>query len=106
MPVQCGGRGASRVGVTRRRGLALTTVAGAAVGAACQASGDAPGAGTARTTLDAAQKDELIWLVWSSDGGARKQAYDLMVGRFRERFPGVAVTRVAGSGGGLQVTLL
>jgi ABC-type glycerol-3-phosphate transport system substrate-binding protein len=56
--------------------------------------------------LDRNQQDELTWLIWSSDSGARKAGYDAMVARFREKFPNVTVTRVVGSGGGLQATML
>lgn len=46
--------------------------------------------------LDGAQRDELTWVVWSSDAGARKEAYDAMAKRFNEQFPNVTVTRIAG----------
>jgi ABC-type glycerol-3-phosphate transport system substrate-binding protein len=47
-------------------------------------------------TLDKTQRDELTWLVWSSDSGTRKDAYDAMVARFNQNFPNVTVTRIAG----------
>ncbi|HEX2037339.1 MAG TPA: extracellular solute-binding protein, partial [Chloroflexota bacterium] len=52
--------------------------------------------------LDKTQKDELTWLVWSSDSGLRKDAYDAMARRFTEQFPNVAVTRIAGGGETLE----
>jgi len=81
--------------LSRRAHMASLTalaVATPVLAAAC-------GAGTATEApkaLDRTQKDELTWVVWSSDGATRKEAYDLMVKRFTEQFPSVAVTRIAG----------
>jgi multiple sugar transport system substrate-binding protein len=92
--------------LTRRRILfSGTAVVGLGLAAACGSSGGDAGAPAARP-LDKNQKDDLVWLVWSSDSGARKAAYDLMVKRFNAQFPNVTVTRLVGSGGGLQITLL
>ncbi|HVG97817.1 MAG TPA: extracellular solute-binding protein [Chloroflexota bacterium] len=83
-------------GRTRRQHLALfaPAAAGAALSAAC--GGAAPAAGQPPKPLDKTQKDELTWVVWSSDGGTRKEAHDAMVKRFAEQFPNVTVTRIAG----------
>ena len=79
--------------VTRRAQLAAFTVALATPAlAAC-------GAGTATEApkaLDRTQKDELTWVVWSSDATTRKEAYDAMSKRFTDQFPSVTVTRIAG----------
>jgi multiple sugar transport system substrate-binding protein len=82
-------------------GAAWSTAAAACVGTGAKST-DVANAGP----IDTNQKDELVWLVWSSDAGARKAAYDAMAKRFNARFPNVTVTRVAGSGGGLQITLI
>ena len=85
--------------LSRRAHLgALTAATVPVLAAAC-------GAGTATPApkaLDKTQKDELTWVVWSSDGGTRKQAYDAMVSRFSEQFPNVTVTRIAGGGETLE----
>ena len=47
--------------------------------------------------LDKNQKDELTWLVWSSDTTTRKDAYDAMAQRLTEQFPNVTITRVPGN---------
>lgn len=79
--------------LSRRRYVAsLATAAGIALIAGCGR------AAPAARPVDRSQKDELTWLVWSSDGGARKEAYDAMVRRFTEQFPHVTVTRIAGGG--------
>ena len=70
--------------------MALTTPA---VAAACGAT-----ATQAPLVLDKSQKDELTWLVWSSDGASRKEAYDTMVKRFTGQFGNVTVNRIAGGG--------
>src|SRR5688572_11666261 len=70
--------------------LSLTT---SAFAAACGAT-----ATEAPRILDSTQRDELTWLVWSSDGASRKEAYDSMVKRFTAQFPNVTVTRIAGGG--------
>ncbi|MGH2367444.1 MAG: ABC transporter substrate-binding protein, partial [Chloroflexota bacterium] len=70
------------------------------IGAACGVGG--PSAGSTARPLDKDQKDEMTWLVWSSDSGLRKQAYDEMVTRFNEQFPNVTVTRIAGGGETLE----
>ncbi|HEX2515629.1 MAG TPA: extracellular solute-binding protein [Chloroflexota bacterium] len=89
---------------TRRRHLARLTAGGGVVlsgplGAAC---GAATGGEQSSRPLDKSQKDELTWLVWSSDGGLRKEAYDAMVRRFNEQLPNVAVNRIAGGGETLE----
>ncbi len=80
--------------LSRRAHLAAITSAAAVTPllAACGAGAatDAPKA------LDRTQRDELTWVVWSSDGGTRKEAYDTMAKRFNEQFPSVTVTRIAG----------
>jgi len=85
--------------MTRRAHLAaFTTALATPLLAAC-------GAGTATEApraLDRTQRDELTWVVWSSDGGTRKEAYDAMVKRFTEQFPSVTVTRIAGGGETLE----
>ena len=83
---------------SRRTALASLFTAVPVLAAAC-------GAGTATEApkaLDRTQKDELTWVVWSSDGATRKEAYDAMVKRFTEQFPSVAVTRIAGGGETLE----
>ena len=93
--------------VTRRRFLSAGgACAGWGAVAACRLPGQTATDADVARPLDKGQKDDLTWLVWSSDAGARKAAYDLMVARFNAQFPNVAVNRVVGSGGGLQITLL
>src|SRR5687767_2473031 len=79
--------------LTRRAQLAnLTAALAVPVLAAC-------GAGTATEApkaLDRTQKDELTWVVWSSDATTRKEAYDTMAKRFTDQFPSVTITRIAG----------
>ena len=82
-------------GRTRRRHLAFVATAGAALAAAC---GSESASMQPARPLDKTQKDELTWLVWSSDGASRKEAYDAMVKRFSQEFPNVTVTRIAGGG--------
>lgn len=80
--------------MSRRALLAALTAATPAL-AACGA-GTATPATEAPQALDRTQKDELTWVVWSSDSATRKEAYDAMVKRFNEQFPSVTVTRIAG----------
>lgn len=79
---------------SRRTHLAALTASFATpvFAAACGSSA----ATVAPKALDGAQRDELTWVVWSSDSGARKEAYDAMAKRFNEQFPNVTVTRIAG----------
>ncbi len=92
----------ANAGASRR--LLIRTAAGLAGTSAVAACGVGSGAATppAPKPLDKNQKDELTWLVWSSDSGLRKEAYDAMVKRFNEQFPNVTVTRVAGGGQTLE----
>lgn len=90
-----------QVGQTRRRligRLAAFVAAPSLLAAACStgSSGSSTTSKSAPKALDTNQRDELLWVVWSSDAGARKEAYDLMVKRFNEQYPNVTVTRVAG----------
>ena len=93
---------------TRRAFMRLGAAVGAAsglLGAACGTGGSGSSGNTAQPApraLDKSQRDELLWVVWSSDGGLRKEAYDSMVKRFNEQFPNVTVTRVAGGGETLE----
>jgi multiple sugar transport system substrate-binding protein len=76
---------------------ALTATASTAALAACGRSGT-----TSAPTEQAAPlrpvarevKDELVWLIWSSNTGARGEAYTAMVAEFNTRFPNVTVTQV------------
>src|SRR6266496_2794497 len=81
---------------TRRQQLALIAAASTTLAAACRGRGSSTE--QVSRPLDKAQKDALTWLVWSSDGASRKEAYDAMVKRFGAEFPNVAVTRIAGGG--------
>lgn len=89
-------------GLSRRRLVVLAPVAAAAAACAQAAPPAQPKA------LDKAQKDELTWLVWSSDSTTRKDAYDAMAKRFNDQFPNVTVTRIAGGSENLEklVTLM
>ena len=90
-------------GWTRRRHLARLAAgvgwswAGPSAPPACRHRGE-----QSSRPLDKSQKDELTWLVWSSDGGLRKEAYDAMVRCFNEQLPNVAVNRIAGGGETLE----
>ena len=90
---------------TRRRLLAAGAAATASgLAAACTATGNPATTAqptvqpTGGRTVDKNQRDELTWFVWSSDAGARKEAYDTMQKRFNEQFPNVTVQRVTGGG--------
>jgi multiple sugar transport system substrate-binding protein len=63
---------------------------------ACGATAEPPAGAqaTGRGTLAPDVKDELIWLIWSSNTGARGEAYGAMVRQFNERFPNVTLTQV------------
>jgi multiple sugar transport system substrate-binding protein len=79
--------------LTRRGSLGAAALAAVPVlAAACGGESAQP----APRVLDKTQKDEMTWLVWSSDGATRKEAYDAMAKRFNEQFPNVTVTRIAG----------
>src|SRR5687767_10833415 len=78
--------------MNRRKHLAALAASIPVVAAACGTATEAP------KILDKTQRDELTWLVWSSDGASRKEAYDLMVKRFTAQFPNVTVNRIAGGG--------
>jgi multiple sugar transport system substrate-binding protein len=70
-----------------------------AVAAACGVgAGATPGAppdgAQGGRALDRGMKDELIWLIWSSNTGARGEAYQAMTRSFNERFPNVTATQV------------
>jgi ABC-type glycerol-3-phosphate transport system substrate-binding protein len=78
----------------RRRFMATVPVA-CLPALACAIGGNGPREAAPRT-LDKAQKDELTWLVWSSDATTRKEAYDAMSKRITDQFPSVTVTRIAG----------
>ena len=81
--------------MNRRHLLAATSVAATPLlAAACGTST----ATQAPKILDKTQRDEMTWLVWSSDSASRKEAYDLMVKRFTTQFPNVTVNRIAGGG--------
>jgi multiple sugar transport system substrate-binding protein len=108
-----------RPGMTRRTVLGggrAVTLTGAAL-VACGAPGGqtspgpdgspgvvAAGQPTAGRTLDKNQKDELLWLVVSSNAGARGEAYDAMTRRFNEQFPNVGVKQVS-IGGSIEQTM-
>jgi hypothetical protein len=38
-------------------------------------------------------KDDLVWLIWSSNTGVRGEAYNAMSRSFAERFPNVTATQ-------------
>jgi multiple sugar transport system substrate-binding protein len=78
---------------TRRRVIGLTAATLASIPALACGSG---AANPAPRALDKSQRDQMTWLVWSSDAGARKEAYDKMQQRFAEQFPNVTVDRIAG----------
>ena len=80
--------------MNRRKHLAALAASAPVLAAASGASTatDAPAA------ADRTQRDELTWLVWSSDGASRKEAYDAMVKRFTAEYPNVTVNRIAGGG--------
>ena len=81
--------------MNRRKLLAASPLATIPVlAAACGTST----ATEAPKALDKTQRDELTWLVWSSDSASRKEAYDSMVRRFTAQFPNVTVNRIAGGG--------
>jgi multiple sugar transport system substrate-binding protein len=84
--------------LTRRRCIAGTAAAIPLLAAACGVGESTPQA----AALDRNQRDELTWVVWSSDGAARKEAYDAMVKRFNGQMPNVTVTRIAGGGETLE----
>lgn len=100
---------ARRAALSRRThlGALAAGLAAPVLAAACGTSGQGA-AGEAPRALDRTQRDELTWVVWSSDGGARKEAYDTMVKRFGEQFPSVTVTRIAGGSETLEklITML
>lgn|GEM_PF-1805053 len=99
-----------RAPVTRRRLFAAGAATVPVVAAACDTTRStmttaqatvqprAAAQPAAGRTVDKTQKDELTWFVWSSDAGARKEAYDTMQKRFNEQFPNVTVQRVTGGG--------
>jgi len=80
--------------MTRRKHLAALLSTVPVLAAACGTST----ATEAPKTLDKTQRDEMTWLVWSSDSASRKEAYDSMVKRFTAQFPNVSVNRIAGGG--------
>jgi ABC-type glycerol-3-phosphate transport system substrate-binding protein len=95
------GRNGGCLGRTRRQALGAL-LRGAAGGsgvlgaAACGAGGS--GAPPSRP-VERTVKDELIWLIWSSNTGVRGEAYNAMARSFAERFPNVTATQVvAGEG--------
>ncbi len=93
---------ATRREATSRRALLGAAGAGAVLTAACGAGGSAGQDAAPRAPVDRNQKDELTWLVWSSDTSTRKEAYDAMAKRFNEQFPNITVQRIAGGNENLE----
>ncbi|MGH2371123.1 MAG: ABC transporter substrate-binding protein, partial [Chloroflexota bacterium] len=94
----------SRLRLTRRRLHAAG--AGTAFSVLAAACGDAAGTRPAEQprALERDVKDELIWLIWSSNTGVRGEAYTNMTRQFNERFPNVTVTQVPPPPGGFGAT--
>src|SRR5919198_4150214 len=77
----------------------LAVAAASVLGAACQPrSAQAPRQPAAAPTIDKQQQDHLVWFIWSSNTGARGQAYNTMTQRFNEQFPNVTVEQITGGG--------
>lgn len=91
---------------TRRALLGVAPVA--ILASACGVGGNTGQDAAPRGPVDRNQKDELTWLVWSSDTSARKEAYDAIAKRFNEQFPSVTVQRIAGGSENLEklITML
>jgi multiple sugar transport system substrate-binding protein len=90
-----------RFAPTRRRFLraaGISGLAGSAVTAvfatACGGSATPTEPTAALRPLAREVKDDLIWLIWSSNTGVRGEAYGNMVAQFQQRFPNVSVTQV------------
>ena len=98
----------SRPASVSRRALVAAAASTIPAVAALAAGGTGTRATEAPKALDRTQKDELTWVVWSSDSATRKEAYDAMVKRFNEQFPSVTVTRIAGGAETLEklITML
>jgi ABC-type glycerol-3-phosphate transport system substrate-binding protein len=88
--------------ITRRRLHAWCGGAGGAVASmAALAACAGPGASSAPAEQAAPLrpvarevKDELVWLIWSSNTGVRGDAYTAMTKQFNERFPNVTAAQV------------
>jgi hypothetical protein len=103
-----GERGRPRLTSRGKAGTRRAVLGGVGSGAILAACGGGGSQETPRAAVDKNQKDELTWLVWSSDAGTRKEAYDTMTKRFGEQFPNVMVQRIAGGNENLEklITML
>jgi multiple sugar transport system substrate-binding protein len=87
--------------LTRRRCITtvLSRAGGVLLAGACRPAAQAPGEGApAPQALDRNQRDHLVWFIWSSNTGARGEAYAMMTRRFNEQFPNVTVEQISGGG--------
>src|SRR5690349_18465905 len=85
--------GRSRRTVLRQLAAAAGVAGAAGVAVACASSGSG-GSAPAQTSkpLDRGVKEDLVWLIWSSNTGVRGDAYNAMTKTFQERFPNVTAT--------------